>query len=142
MLQRLLPALIPSWRFFDRVGPALRIEYAWLPGAGAVAEHWEPFRPEPERVPMPVALLRLVWDPRGNHSLYLLSCAERLLETGSGHAEHEIRDAILADLQASRSESRTGTAWLAFRIRWLEREGDALSDHIGFQSQAVRIEAA
>ena len=47
-LKLLLPALIPSWRFFDTIAPSPRIEYALLHDPHAAAA-WREFRPRPAR---------------------------------------------------------------------------------------------
>lgn len=96
MLRLLLPALIPSWRFFDRVGPSPRVEYVIQTAAGDRPPLWREVRPRPARVSLPVMLGRLVWNPGWNEALYLVSCAERLLEHPS-----EVRAAHLVSRVAA-----------------------------------------
>ena len=138
MLRLLLPALIPSWRFFDRVGPSLRLDFAWVANEEGVAADWIAFHPEVASVPLHRVIPRLWWDPRGNESRYLMSCCERLLETGSAHAEREIRTAIAGSGSASSGGLPPGRDWLVFRVRRLERDGEELVESIAFQSKALR----
>ncbi|MCD8519774.1 MAG: hypothetical protein LRY57_00355 [Alphaproteobacteria bacterium] len=89
-LQLLLPALIPSWRFFDTIAPSPRIEIALLPDEKAEAAHWREFHPRPERRSPLTILKSLFWNPRWNESLFLVSCAERLMNGEEDFAREEI----------------------------------------------------
>jgi hypothetical protein len=100
-LKLLLPALLPSWRFFDSVGPSPRIEY--------LLDRRE-FRPPPLMLPVWRMLARLVWNPQRNESLFLTSCAERLMENPTAHSANEI-------------SARVGAPW---RVVVVRREGEAL----------------
>jgi hypothetical protein len=44
-LKLLLPALIPSWRFFDTIAPSPRIEFTLLKTAQDASGAWREFRP-------------------------------------------------------------------------------------------------
>lgn len=114
-LTLLLPALIPSWRFFDVIAPSPRIEYALLPTEVAAAD-WREFRPRPQRVSLPQMLGRLLWNPRWNETLFLVSCAERLVDAPTAHSEDEIFRRIAADL------ADAPEAWLAFRLVFVHRD--------------------
>ena len=131
MLQRLWPVLLPSWRFFDTIGPAPRLEWACAPrGAAADAPVlWQEFRPLPERRGLAAVLASLVWAPRRNQTLFLLGCAEHLLQAPSAALETRLlsamRDAALAG-------ELPGTARgddLHVRIVVTQRDGDSLSEH-------------
>lgn len=84
MLNLLLPALFPSWRFFALIAPAPRIDIA-LQG-----EAWQRFRARPERLGAGALAARLIWNPTRNEDLYLVSLSERLIATSSDHAAREI----------------------------------------------------
>jgi hypothetical protein len=114
-LALLLPALIPSWRFFDIIAPSPRIEYAVLPSRDATAE-WREFRPRPQRVSLPAMLGRLFWNSRWNETLFLVSCAERLVDEPTAHSEDEIFRRIAADL------ADAPEPWLAFRLVFVHRD--------------------
>jgi hypothetical protein len=104
-LRLLLPALIPSWNFFDVIAASPRLDYALDDGG------WRAFRPRPQRVSAAAMLGRLVWNPRWNESLFVVSCAERLLTAPTAHSEDEIFRRIAADLGAQPKGAR-----LRFRI--------------------------
>ena len=118
-LALLLPALIPSWRFFDVIAPSPRVEFALLASADDVDAEWREFRPRPARVSIPTMLGRLVWNPRWNETLFLVSCAERLMDQPTAHSEDEIFRRLAADLDAPEP-------WLTFRLVFLERQGETI----------------
>ena len=136
-LRLLLPALIPSWNFFDVIAPSPRVEYALLATAKAAAADWREFRPRPARLSPAAMLARLVWNPRWNETLFLVSCAERLIDRPTQHSEDEILSRIAADL-AARPDAADLPPWLAFRLAFVRREGEALSREVLFQSQPRR----
>lgn len=130
-LQLLLPALIPSWNFFDVIAPSPRVEYALSPDAEATPKAWREFRPRPERVPPANMAARLLWNPRWNESLFLVSCAERLIDSPTAHSQDEIFKRIAADL------ARGGTpleGWLAFRLVFVAREDEAIAREVLFEA--------
>ena len=131
-LALLLPALIPSWRFFDAIAPSPRIEYALLPSPDA-AGAWREFRPRPQLVSLPAMLGRLFWNARWNESLYLVSCAERLIQHPTAHSEDEIFRRVAADL--AREDAAT---WLSFRLVFVSREGEAIRKDVLFQAEPRR----
>ena len=112
----LLPALIPSWRFFDEIAPSPRIEVAtgdggWVPLATA--------SPQPGILP---AIGRLFWNPDRNEALFLVSLAERVIHDACGHAAGEIMAAARARHPGSTALrivtiART-EAGLAKTVRW------------------------
>lgn len=133
----LLPALIPSWRFFDVIAASPRIEYALLPSGDVAPRDWRELRPRPERV-SPLAMLgRLVWNARWNESLFLVSCAERLIDRPTAHSEDEIFRRVAADL-ARQPDSATLDPWLCFRLVLLSRVGDAIVREVAFRSEPRR----
>ncbi len=161
MLQLLLPALIPSWRFFDRIGPAPRVEYALLwasggrqagepepgtlarggtgSGAGtdtqagtqtgsatdASGRRWREVHPRPATVSPLAMLQRLFWNPRRNEALYLVSCAEALLEDPSparaAHLWEQVAMVVRAQSPSSAPDADTH-ARLQVRVVVTERE--------------------
>ncbi len=133
-LRLLLPALIPSWRFFDVIAPSPRVEYALTVSETAKPGEWREFRPKPERVSPAAMLGRLFWNPRCNETLFLVSCAERLIDQPTEHSEIEILTRIAADL----AREPDLPPWLAFRLVFVQREGEALTSEVLFQSSPRR----
>ena len=109
LLRLYLPVLFPSWRFFKEIEPSARVEYRV--GSGP----WSPATARPRRVG-PLAMLgRLFWNPHWNETLYLVSCAERLVSEPTDHAAAEIRARV------ARRERVSGR--LGFRLVFHDRNG-------------------
>jgi hypothetical protein len=136
-LKLLLPALIPSWNFFDVIAPSPRVEYARLRSIGDAQGEWREFRPRPARLSPQEMLKRLFWNPRWNESLFLVSCAERLTDVATAHSEDEIFKRIAADLRAEPEDAER--PWLCFRLVFIGREADAVSSEVLFQPAPRRL---
>lgn len=137
-LKLLLPALVPSWNFFDVIAPAPRVEYALLASPGDTGAAWRVFRPRPKTVPLVEMARRLVWNPRWNQSLFVMSCAERLAEDRTPeHSEAELFRRIAADLAAEPQDP--DRPWLCFRLVFVSREGEALSEEVMVQPAPRRL---
>src|SRR4051812_32544201 len=120
-LKLLLPALIPSWRFFDVITASPRIEFALLGTAQDSPDHWEEFRPRPKSVSVGNTLKRLFWNPYWNETLFMVSCAERLIDNPTDHSEQEIYARIQREL-ACRATDKTVTSFVQFRLTLIGRE--------------------
>jgi hypothetical protein len=131
-LALLLPALIPSWNFFDVIAPSPRIEYAVLPSPDPAPAEWREVRPRPAHVSLADMLARLVWNPRWNETLFLVSCAERLMDEPTAHSEDEIFHRIAADLAPG------ADAWLTFRLVLVQRQGEAIVREVAYLAEPRR----
>lgn len=136
-LKLLLPALIPSWNFFELIAASPRIEYAQLQSRGEAAVDWRAFRPRPQRISFMAMLSRLLWNARWNEALFVVSCAERLLSEPTDHSQDEIFHRIAADL-AERQEALG--AWLRFRIVLVNEDEGAIAREVAFVSDPRRLE--
>ncbi len=136
MWQFLMPALIPSWRFFDTIGPSPRIEYALLSAADDKPTDWHAFQPLPQHLSCARVMLRMVWNPDWNETLYLLRCAEKLLEDASVHAERELSVRIVR-LLAPVNASRTNRFWLVFRIVLVQRTDASIVREPAYESRPL-----
>ncbi len=136
-LKLLLPALIPSWRFFDTIAPSPRIEFSLLENMDDMANHWQKFRPTPERLSIGHMLRNIFWSPRWNESLFLVSCAERLMDEPTDHSAEEIFRCIKVDLHR---EFKT-TRYIQFRLVFLSRNGVELERHVTFTSPMRSLES-
>lgn len=114
LFANLWPALVPSWRFFDQIGPSPRIDFAWT--SSSRPDEWQEFRPVPPSFSIGRSLLRLFWNPDGNDSLYLISCAEKLLQEESATAATHIFQHIARARPATNAHAK-----LSFRIRLIHR---------------------
>ena len=129
-VQLILPALIPSWNFFDVIAPSPRIEYQLLDDAGKLRGNWQTFRPRPDNISLLTMLRRLIWNPHWNESLFLVSCAERLSQDITPeHSEREILTRMKRDLQAE-----TDAAQFRFRLVFIHREDETLTQDILYTS--------
>jgi len=120
-LKLLLPALIPSWRFFDVIAPSPRIEFALLETTQEIPDNWQEFRPRPTTLSMRNLLKRLFWNPRWNESLFLVSCAERLMENPTDHSRVEIFNRIGNELKHKPPQEKH-LPYLQFRLVFLDRQ--------------------
>lgn len=127
-IQLLLPALIPSWNFFETIEASPRIEYALLSGPDVADADWREFRPRPARVPFAAMLARLIWNPRWNESLFLVTCAERLLDAPAAHSEDEIFRRVAADF----ADSSADGPWLSVRLILVHEEAGAIRRDVAF----------
>jgi hypothetical protein len=139
LISWLLPALLPSWRFFDYIGPSPRIEICLLPHADSTPAQWQAFNPRPAHVSSATMLRRLFWNPVWNESLYLLSCSEKIIERQSQRAEQEIALRIAANLQANAAANGTEYLFFVFRLIVIERGATTLTQHEVFRSPATPL---
>jgi hypothetical protein len=132
-LKLLLPAIIPSWRFFDEVTPSPRIEFVLLNNAHDHPEDWREFRPRPQRLSIDEMLKRMVWNPRWNESLFLVSCAERITTDPTEHSRQEILKRIRAELVREGIDAQAAPC-LQFRLVFMHRHGLQLQKEVMFIS--------
>lgn len=134
-LKLLIPALIPSWNFFDTIASSPRIEYARMEAPDRIAEGWREFRPRPQHLGGPGVLLRLIWNARWNEALFVVSCAERLLAAPTVHSQDEIFHRIAADLVG---DGRVDD-WLRFRIILVDAHDGPITRTVAFVSEPRRL---
>ena len=135
-LKLLLPALLPSWRFFDFIVASPRIQFALLSAENDSSCEWHEFRPRPARLSFMQMLGRMLWNPLWNESLFLVSCAERLVEHPTLHSEDEILKRIIQELQANPAGSHLLAAThLQFRLLLVQRQGDQLDSEVVYHSR-------
>lgn len=120
---------MPSWRFFDVIAPSPRIEVALLKTANEVPKTWEEFRSKAQILPLGHCIKRLFLNACWNDTLYLVSCAEKIMQTGSPHAQKEIFKIIKQDLDDSTE------TYCQFRLVFVHRD----SQEIGFVSEIESI---
>lgn len=136
----LLPALVPSWRFFDIIAPSPRIQYALLPAAQADAADWQAFHPRPQQLAFISMCKRLFWNPSWNDILFTVSCAERLLQQPTRHSEDEILKRIGREiLSTAAPQTVSDTGFLQFRLLLIQRQGTQLLEQIAFYSRIVAL---
>lgn len=136
-LKLLLPALIPSWHFFDIITASPRIQYALLDDEDETGSNWSEFRPRPPSVSIRQTLHRLFFNAKWNESLFLVSCAERILLNASSqqvsHSENEILERISNELKIN--NPLLNTTYLQFRLVCVKREQDQLLEEVSYLSR-------
>lgn len=142
LIKLLLPALMPSWRFFKAVEPSPRVEWALLEHPAAAASSWQEFRPRPQHLSVFAMARRMLWNPRWNESLFLVSCAERLTLAPSEHSRQEILRRIHAELERNPPPGRR-LPYLQFRLVFIDRgEDGCLVKAVTFLSEPQLISGA
>lgn len=134
-IKLLLPALLPSWRFFDAIAPSPRVEFSLLKKEDELAHSWQEFRPRPEHLRMTDMLRRLFWNPRWNETLYVMSCAERLMENQTQHSEDQILQRIRKDIASQSLHKNSSARYFQFRLLIVDRSGDGLQSEVTFNSR-------
>lgn len=136
-IKLLLPALIPSWRFFDWIAPSPRIEFALLETMQDSPASWQEFRPRPAQLSVFSMLKRMFYNPDWNESLFLVSCAERLMQDNTQHSAQQILDRIKTELRRC-SVDATTLPYVQFRLVFLNRHITEIQKHIIFVSPIYR----
>ena len=136
-LRLLLPTLIPSWRFFSTVAPSPRIEYTLLVQDTDPPGHWTEARKRPVRLSLGSMLLRLLWNPHWNESLFLVSLSERLATEPTAHSVDEIAVRLIRDLQSAPGTAR----FLRYRLVFVQRDGGQISRHDDYVSDPLPLRA-
>lgn len=134
-----LPALLPSWRFFDTIAPSPRVEFTLLEQEDELPDSWQEFRPRPGHLTLLDMLCRLFWNPRWNETLYVMSCAERLMENPTQHSEDQILQRIRKDMTSQTLQKHGNTNFLQFRLLIVDRDGDSLQNEITYYSRIEPI---
>ena len=135
-IQLILPALIPSWRFFDSIAPSPRIEFTLMGVDEAV---WQEFRPKPQKVGLVTMIKRMVWNPSVNEGLFLVSCAERIIKDQTPeHSEAKIVSCLKRDLSRAGVHSQD----MRFRLVFISRDDNTLQKHILYQSKIYALNEA
>lgn len=116
----LIPALIPSWRFFRAVAASPRVEVS-----PAGADAWEEVMRRPAQVSLWQMLRRMVWNPDRAEALFLVSLSERVVEDGSAHAMRDLQRRVMRRYPGQRVQ---------LRLVFVERQGAVLVREVLYQS--------
>ena len=132
-LTLLLPALAPSWRFFPAVAASPRIEYRALGESGPGEAEWREFRPAPRKVSGGAMLKRMLWNPERNETLFLVTCAERLLSGEIEFARGEIARRVVRQMPAPPA-GREHDPFLQFRLILVSGHGSDFRRDVAYVS--------
>jgi len=139
-LKLLIPALIPSWNFFDIITPSPRIQYTLLESENETAHEWHEFRPRPAHLSFLQMLGRMLWNAKWNETMFVVGCAERLMEQPTRHSENEIMQRITRDLvSGDYSMQLNAVTHLQFRLLVVQRQDDALEQEVVYVSRIMPL---
>jgi hypothetical protein len=134
-LALMLPALVPSWRFFDVIAPSPRVHFRLIANDEAVTD-WHEFKPRPAHVSSFTMLARMLWNASWNEQLFVMSCAERILTGQVQHSDDEIARRIRRSITASLAPAVTQ---LQFKLMLIERVGNSLQESEVFMSSKFNL---
>ncbi len=147
----LLPALVPSWRFFDRIAPSPRVEYTVLDNRpdnrpnnrpnnrNDTPSDWREFSPCPVRVSFLQMMMRMVWNPHRNEYLFVTSCAERFIQNPTDHSRDEIMARVKQATAKERLSKGQEEKYIQFRLMFVCRDDGhddegAVKPHLAYTS--------
>jgi hypothetical protein len=133
LVSLVLPVLVPSWRFFKTVEPSPRVE--WAPVGGPP---WQELLPRPDRLGPTGMLARLFWNPIGNERLFMVSCAERLMQSESAHSAAQIQARVRRAAQAVEGPNDRAAQ---FRIVFVHRSQQGLQRDVLYTSHPFALAA-
>ena len=133
-IKLLLPALLPSWNFFDVIVPSPRIQISLLKDQNQPATEWSEFRPRCKELSLPKMFAHMIWNARWNESLFMVSCAERLMEYPTQHSEEEIFKRIIKEITSNKTLS--DIRYVKFRLVFIRREGEKLVEEVQYESSS------
>lgn len=133
----ILPALIPSWRFFETIEPSPRVQWAFVSEKGDPPADWHSLQPRPRSVAPLASIVRLFWNPVRNDALFVVSCAERIQQRATDHSIQEIKRRIQAELRKSQQDSAAQN--FQFRLVFVRRVQTGLEQEILFTSAAFPV---
>lgn len=134
LIALLLPALIPSWRFFKTVAPSPRVEFRLI--RDGRAERWCEDRPRPGFVTFKQVLFRVFWNPAWNEKLYMVSLSERVVAQNCAHAVASINQLVAKQLPDLPRD-----VLLQFRLVFVTLETKNLTHAVAYESDPVSIGA-
>ncbi|MES2661965.1 MAG: hypothetical protein V4629_01560 [Pseudomonadota bacterium] len=139
LVKLLLPALLPSWKFFNYIAPSPRVQYGLLNEEFQMIDNWHEFRPRPHCISHSDMLKRLFWNPQWNESLFIMSCAERIITEVPTHYENEILFRMVQDWHDHKLLHSTKTHHIQFRLLFVERVNNELNYQIAFTSKKIAL---
>lgn len=110
LVSLLLPALFPSWRFFDRIGPAPEARLGLSPASGGPLT-WHPLAPRRASRSIGALVISIFHNPARNEALYIMSLAERLVTEDRAHAAQELQRFAAARAAALGAEAFFLSVW-------------------------------
>lgn len=125
-----IPAIIPSWRFFDFIAPSPRIEVRFFKNKPTQNQKWMEFLPASNTASPIKILSHLFYNPHRNQRLFMAACAERIAQDHCPYAKRDIETAIRS------SSYHLNSTHFQYRLKFIYRE----QSDIAFNSPTHVIE--
>jgi len=132
VLQLLLPALVPSWKFFKSIQPSPRVQWRLIANAEDTDSQWNEFYLRPDKVSWSETVLRVFWNGQWNEKLFMVSLAERLTAYPNNAGVDEIFRRIKAEIKSRALVDDASN--LQFRLLHVFRAGDEIVSEVTFLS--------
>jgi len=140
ILKLLIPALVPSWNFFDVITPSPRIQFALYGLNDEITIEWQEYRHRPTHLTLFQMIGRMLWNAKWNESMFIIGCAERLMVNPTLHSENEILNRMINDFTNKTSDIDLNNAThLQFRLLVVERQGSELHQNITYYSRIKKL---
>jgi hypothetical protein len=136
-IKLLLPAIFPSWRFFDTCAPSPRIEFILLETIKKKSSCWKELYPKPFKLSFSKMLIHIFWNPRWNEYLFLIYCVEKFITNPTEKNKEKILYLIKIELGRN-SINFTDTPYYQFRLIFLFRDDTKLEKQILFKSKVYK----
>ena len=144
-LKLLIPAILPSWNFFDYITPSPRVQFRLIATEAKVSIDWQEYRPRPDHLSFSQMLGRMLWNSHWNETMFIAGCAERIaVNHNAEHNETEILERIVADLLKEKATvnaavSIAKSTHVQFRLVFIERVNDELVEETVFHSRIKKL---
>ena len=140
ILKLIVPALVPSWNFFDVITPSPRIQFTLFGPDDESQIQWQEYRPRPAHLTLLQMLGRLLWNSKWNETMFIVGCAERLMVNPTQHSEDEILNRMINDFTNNSSGiDLTNATHLQFRLLVVQRHGTELQQNITYYSSIKKL---
>lgn len=126
------------------------MEVVFLPTHDRVKDQdqkqWQEFRPRPQNLTFMQMAKRMVWNPWWNETLFITSCAERLIKDEQEYGVHstaEIISRIRQDVEKgdfAPDAHNHKSKFFQFRLIFVSRQNVQLEKHILFTSNVVPLD--
>jgi len=135
-LKLLIPALVPSWNFFDIITASPRIQYILMGANKEQLTDWQEFRPRPKHLSLMQMIRRMLWNANWNETMFAVGCAERLMSNPTKHSEEQIMKRIILDLENHQTvKELESILYVQFRLVYIERRYEILDEEVTYYSQ-------
>jgi len=140
LLKLLVPALVPSWNFFDVITPSPRIQFTLFGLNDDDQTKWQEYRPRPAHLTLLQMIGRMLWNAKWNETMFLIGCAERLMVNPTPHSENEILNRMIDDFTKKNCEiDLNDKTHLRFRLIVVQRQGNVLKQEITYYSRIKKL---